>query len=123
MKHLEFYSQRVTRKPRIWNVRPRVTQYPPAFRRLFADWTPAMHARRAAAIVRLRRIIQAKQRAAIERGEREFGTESALLTGGSREHWPREAKDACLVPAQAHALYGDALCMHESLSKQRRRHA
>lgn len=120
-KSLALYRSRTARRPPSWNARPRITQYLPAFRRLFAGWSTARHARRTHALERLIAWLHRRQAAAIACGERVYGTAGALLSGGSREHWPEAARAQCRIPAQAATTYGEAAVLHARLGRIRRR--
>lgn len=51
--------------------------------------------------------------------ERAYGKNGALVTGGMRDDWPSAAKDRVRFVAQGLGTLGDAIRLHEALSKTR----
>lgn len=117
------YFRSAKRRPPLWNIRPWIIEYLPAFRREFFEWSPAQHARRKSILERgLARIARRHVRL-IRDAIARYGEGSAYMTGGNREHWPRALKDRILRLAQAETYYTQAARMHARLARSRRRAA
>lgn len=117
---LAIYEERVPRRPPLWNAFPSLVQHFPSFCRRFADWARGRHIRRINALHRLIGRLSRRQQEAIQRGVLLYGDHGTLISGGSRDHWPRELKDACGVPARQITLCRDALLRHEQLARRLR---
>jgi hypothetical protein len=120
MTALGLYRSRAWRRPPLWNITPSIVAWLPAFRRTFADWSPAQHARRVAVLRRLIARLGRQLRRAVDEGIARFG-DGVLLSGGGRNHWPRSAIDACGERARAITTYDDALRCHAILARRRRK--
>lgn len=116
MSALQLYRSQAGRKPRLWNVRPRIVDWMPAFKQAFAGWTPSQHAHRVSVLHRLIARLGRQLRRAIDDGLFRFG-EGVLLSGGGHDHWPRPAIDACGERARAITTYQDALRRHAILAR------
>lgn len=106
---LEFYNRLCPRRVRGWNVVPRINTGA-CTRTVFPDWTREDH--REAAVLHAEEAAQARKswHRAINRAVKKYGDQGPLISGGLREHWPRQAKNA--VRRLAHATGG-----HEAASQ------
>lgn len=55
----------------------------------------------------------------LREAEQKLGTDSALISGGFRDHWPANVKDRARFAARGYPLLEDAAQMHRQLSKSR----
>lgn len=117
---LEFYNQLCPRKPRLWNVHPRISTGA-CTQQAFPGWThddhfeAAMHHKHKADAVRK------AWYAAIDRAVARYGDQGPLISGGLREHWPRQTKDTVRKLARATGGYEEAHHLHWAASGKRMR--
>jgi hypothetical protein len=106
-----------------WNIKPTMLQTPDVAIRHWSELgiprSKGAHAQRADYFRDLRRRFDAEHQRLLGEGARAYGKEGALISGGFREDWPTPLKDRIRFVAQGSTILGDAVQLHEALSKTR----
>lgn len=106
-----------------WNIKPTMLSAPEVavrhWNELGISRSKNAHAQRADHFRDLRGRFQAEQRRLISEGERAYGTNGPVISGGFREDWPATLKDRIRFVAQGSSILSDATRLHEALSKSR----
>jgi GNAT superfamily N-acetyltransferase len=113
----ERYAER--HRFRGWNIVPNVLHEPRLFPRVFPELTRSQHLAKAQSFTAKAEKMEKLWHAAVTRGERTFGTEGSLISGGFREHWPEANKEVIRRYAGATSLLRDAAHAHLAASKMR----
>lgn len=77
------------------------------------------HAKRAEHFRELLARFKSEHQRLLTEGERAYGKEGSVISGGFREDWPSEMKDRIRFVSYGTALLTDAARLHEALSKSR----
>lgn len=112
MSNLDVYLSAVPRKPTLWNVRPRVVQFRPAFKRAF-PWSRERHARRAVALRRLVSYMDRKHSELVDSSTRLYGFTPPLTCAVVDSTWPEHIKSRLRALAYPATSYRDAQAAHE----------
>ena len=106
-----------------WNVKPTMLQTPDVAIKHWSELgiprSKGSHAQRADHYRDLRRRFDAEHSRLITEGERVYGKHGSLISGGFREDWPAALKDRIRFVAQGSGVIGDAIHLHDALSKSR----
>jgi len=77
------------------------------------------HAARADFFRDLKKRFEAEHNHLLDEGDRAYGTNGPVISGGFHEDWPSGAKDKVRFVAQGKTTIGDAIQLHQALSKTR----
>ena len=106
-----------------WNVKPTMLQTPDVAIKHWSELgiprSKGAHAQRADYYRDLRRRFDAEHSRLITEGEHAYGKHGSLISGGFREDWPAALKDRIRFVAQGSGVIGDAIHLHDALSKSR----
>jgi len=106
-----------------WNIKPTVLDTPDVaikhWNELGIPRSKNAHAQRADYFRDLRSRFQAEHKRLLSEGDRLYGANGPVISGGFHEDWPKDLKDRIRFAAHGSTLLGDAVRLHEALSKSR----
>lgn len=110
-------------RARGWNLQPTILQeHQLAIRHWNELGIPTSrhaHRQRADFFQGLRSRFQHEHRHLLRRAERDYGTSGAVVSGGFHDSWPDAVKQRVRFLAHGETMLGDAVRLHEALSKTR----
>ena len=104
-----------------WNINPDVLQEPRLFAKVFPELSAEDHRKLSDKFGAKMRTVTAQHQKWVARGEKTYGADGALISGGFREHWPEGVKETIRRLARAAATYGAAYAAHQKAAKLRNR--